>query len=74
MNSDTKQEVIEKLASGWMLNGDIGSDTPFMLISPNQKTADSVPPVSAALVRELSKDDLLAPAALPGKNISYRKK
>jgi hypothetical protein len=73
METWTEPEVLEKLNEGWLLSGDIGADAPFGLINPGQTRVGAVPQIDAQLVRKLHKQGVLAPAAVPGKKMMYRK-
>ena len=73
MRTWTERDVMEKLAEGWLLSGDVGADIPFGLINPGQTRADVVPRIDVEIVRELHKKGVLAPPALPGKKMMYRK-
>jgi hypothetical protein len=67
-----ERDVIEKLTEGWLLSGDVESDTPFGLINPGQTRADLVPSIDVGIVRTLHEKGVLVPAAVPGKKMMYR--
>jgi hypothetical protein len=73
MGTWTEREVMEKLNEGWLLSGDVGANAAFGLINPGQTRADVVPRIEVEIVRELHKKGVLAPAAVPGKKMMYRK-
>jgi hypothetical protein len=73
MGTWTEREVMEKLNEGWLLSGDIGANAAFGLINPGQTRADVVPRIDVEIVRELHKKGVLAPTALRGKKMMYRK-
>ena len=73
MGTWTEQDVIEKLAEGWLLSGDVGADAPFGLINPAQTRVNSVPSIEVEIVRALHEKGILVPAAVPGKKMMYRK-
>jgi hypothetical protein len=73
MRGWTDQEVIRKLDDGWRLNGDWGTETPFVLYDPlSERGFDSNQTVPAELVRSVR--DRLQPEPAPGRVISYRSK
>ena len=69
----TEREVIEKLNEGWLLSGDVGAEALFGLINPGQTRAAVVPGIKVEIVRELHRKGILAPAAVLGKKMMYRK-
>ena len=73
MRNWTEREVMEKLNEGWLLSGDIGADAKFGLINPDQTRAAIVQGIPVEIVRELHRNGILVPAAVPGKKMMYRK-
>ena len=73
MKEWTEQEIVDKLDQGWVLNGDMGKETPFGFIDREPSGFNSYPTIPASIVRKLSEKGVLEPSPLPGRTISYRR-